>query len=80
MINRSMFIGAIALFLLLLVPYFQNIGEGILLLFFGAEVPYHSGFWILVAGGMVLWALITLLVQWFIQDVKDSVGKNKFEM
>jgi hypothetical protein len=43
-----MFIGAIALFLLLLVPFFQNIGESIELYFFGASVAYHTGFWILV--------------------------------
>jgi hypothetical protein len=58
-----MFIGAIVLFLLLLVPYFQNIKENISLYFFGAAVPFHSGFWLLVAGGMLLGALITLLVQ-----------------
>jgi hypothetical protein len=49
-----MFIGAIVLFLLLLVPYFENIGGNITLLFFGTELAYHTAFRLLIAGGMGL--------------------------
>ncbi len=75
-----MLVGAIIVFLLLLVPYFQNIAYGIRLYFFGKEIAYHTGFRLFVVWGMILWSLTTFAVQGFIEDVKKSTNKNKFDM
>lgn len=77
--KRTYLIGSIVLFLVLLIPYFQNIG-GAAVVFFNGEVPFNSMFWYLVAGGMILGSIVTLYVQYVIEDIKLKQKQSKFEL
>lgn len=72
-------IAIISLFLLLLVPYFENIGAANVL-FFGGDATFISVFRLLVVGGMILWSLLTFYIQQLITDIKLKQKQSKFEL
>lgn len=72
-------IAIITLFLLLLVPYFENIGAADVL-FFGGDMLFISMFRVLVVWGMILWGLITIYIQQLIIDIKLKQKQSKFEL
>ncbi len=72
-------IAIITLFLLLLVPYFENIATADVL-FFGGDIAFISIFRLLVVGGMILWSLLTIYIQQLITDIKLKQKQSKFEL
>ncbi len=72
-------ISIITLFLLLLVPYFENIATANVLFFWG-DLAFISIFRLLVVWGMMLWSLLTLYIQQLITDIKLKQKQSKFEL
>ncbi len=77
--KRVYLIAIITLFLLLLVPYFENIATADVI-FFGWDVAFISIFRLLIVGGMMLWSLLTIYIQQLITDIKLKQKQSKFEL
>ena len=73
-------VGAVVLFIVLAIPFFQNIAVQPMLQFYRSMVPLTKIYWVFLLLGMIEWALIMMFILAFIEETKENTRKNKFEL
>ncbi len=77
--NLIFLFGVVFLFLIILIPYFQNAMVNASVVFLWARTTFTSVYmWIVFLGG-ILWVLTTLYLQSLINDVKRN-KPEKFDL
>ena len=69
----------IFIFIFLWIPYFQNIGTPVSILFFGGGPDFISVYPRILFLGMIEGVLITLYVQTLLKDIKEQ-EPTKFDL
>lgn len=77
--NRLLVI-AIILFIILIIPFFQNLGESLDLAFYRSSTSLLAIYLPFMLACMTLGAIVTLYIQKVIQSIKDQTKRNKFEL
>lgn len=77
--KKTYLISSIFLFIFLIVPYFENMMLNPLITFFGKPRGFLSLYLVILLFGMILWGLILLTIQWYIDDIKHS-APTKFDL
>jgi len=77
--KKTYLITSVFLLIILIIPYFENIMTNPLITFFGKSRWFLNIYLPILWLGMILWWLITLTIQGYINDVK-KVKPNKFDL
>lgn len=71
---------AIILFIIILIPLFQNVSMGSMVMFFGwAPKAFTSAYMPIMVMSMIEWALITLYIQSLLSDTRKQ-DATKFDL